>query len=893
MSVLKQFEDLQRRAESLAAEVVEHRRIAEYLRDSETRYRHLFDANPLPMWVYDLDSLKFLAVNEAATEHYGYSQEQFLTMSITDIRPDSDVLAVQEIANAKKGQAGFTHAGIWRHRKSDGTIIKVEITSHPIDFSGHRAKLVLANDVTDRVEQERKIARLSRVRAVTSGISSATLRLRDRNELLQEACRVATIEGVFPLAWVNAIDAHGNRGEMIAWHGDERAVALIAKLGQPQGWAEEDRPSVRAVRARRCVVVNDVASDPTMAAVRDEMLVGAFRSSAAFPLFVDGNVVAVLVLLASERDFFDAEEIALLESLAADLSYALDYIDKSERLDYLASYDTLTGLPNVRLFGDRLEQFVNASRAERAPVCVVVLDLERFTQINDSLGRSAGDELLRQVAARFGEFLIEPYTLGRVAADTFAAATPNDSRSVVTTLRERMFDALKQPFDIDGREVRITAQAGIAVYPADGDNGHNVFKNAEAALKLAKSSGKHYLYYSAEMNVRIAKRIAFEEQLRIAVAKQQFVLHYQPRVDMISGELVGAEALIRWQHPDKGLVAPSNFITVAEETGLIVPIGAWAIDAVCAQQAAWIAAGINTVPIAVNLSPVQFDKDDLLKSVSDALARHRLDAHHLELELTESTVMNDSAAAIKTLQALRKAGVNLALDDFGTGYSSLALLKRFPFRSVKIDQSFVVDITRNAEDAAIATAIIAMAHRLNLKVVAEGIETQGQFNYLRAQGCDEMQGNFFSPAVAKETFESQLRDHKHVSVPEPPSADQRTLLLVDDESGIRAALTRMLRGDGYRILTASNGAEGLEVLAVNPVQVIISDQRMPGMSGTEFLNVVKELYPDTVRIILSGYTDIEVVTESVNRGAVFKFLTKPWDDDLLREQVRDAFRRHR
>jgi len=893
MSVLKQFEDLQRRAESLAAEVVEHRRIAEYLRDSETRYRHLFDANPLPMWVYDLDSLKFLAVNEAAIEHYGYSQEQFLTMSITDIRPDSDVLAVQEIANAKKGQAGFTHAGIWRHRKSDGTIIKVEITSHPIDFSGHRAKLVLANDVTDRVEQERKIARLSRVRAVTSGISSATLRLRDRNELLQEACRVATIEGVFPLAWVNAIDAHGNRGEMIAWHGDERAVALIAKLGQPQGWAEEDRPSVRAVRARRCVVVNDVASDPTMAAVRDEMLVGAFRSSAAFPLFVDGNVVAVLVLLASERDFFDAEEIALLESLAADLSYALDYIDKSERLDYLASYDTLTGLPNVRLFGDRLEQFVNASRAERAPVCVVVLDLERFTQINDSLGRSAGDELLRQVAARFGEFLIEPYTLGRVAADTFAAATPNDSRSVVTTLRERMFDALKQPFDIDGREVRITAQAGIAVYPADGDNGHNVFKNAEAALKLAKSSGKHYLYYSAEMNVRIAKRIAFEEQLRIAVAKQQFVLHYQPRVDMISGELVGAEALIRWQHPDKGLVAPSNFITVAEETGLIVPIGAWAIDAVCAQQAAWIAAGINTVPIAVNLSPVQFDKDDLLKSVSDALARHRLDAHHLELELTESTVMNDSAAAIKTLQALRKAGVNLALDDFGTGYSSLALLKRFPFRSVKIDQSFVVDITRNAEDAAIATAIIAMAHRLNLKVVAEGIETQGQFNYLRAQGCDEMQGNFFSPAVAKETFESQLRDNKHMSVPEPPSADQRTLLLVDDESGIRAALTRMLRGDGYRILTASNGAEGLEVLAVNPVQVIISDQRMPGMSGTEFLNVVKELYPDTVRIILSGYTDIEVVTESVNRGAVFKFLTKPWDDDLLREQVRDAFRRHR
>jgi EAL domain-containing protein (putative c-di-GMP-specific phosphodiesterase class I)/CheY-like chemotaxis protein len=341
------------------------------------------------------------------------------------------------------------------------------------------------------------------------------------------------------------------------------------------------------------------------------------------------------------------------------------------------------------------------------------------------------------------------------------------------------------------------------------------------------------------------------------------------------------------------LIPPVKFISLAEETGLIVPIGSWAIHAVCAQQAEWIEAGLGTVPVAVNLSSVQFDNDDLLETVNQALAAHSLDAKHLDLELTESAVMRDSAAAVKTLQALRKRGVGLALDDFGTGYSSLALLKRFPFRSVKIDQSFVADITQNAEDAAIATAIIAMAHRLNLKVVAEGVETQGQFNYLRTQGCDEMQGNFFSAAVTKEAFESQLRNHKRVNLPAPTPADQRTLLLVDDEPGVRAALSRMLRPDGYRILTAATGSEGLEVLAVNQVQVIISDQRMPGMSGTEFLSTVKELYPDTVRIILSGYTDLAVVTESVNRGAVFKFLTKPWDDDLLREQVRDAFRRYR
>lgn len=888
---LKRIQNLQRRAHTLENELVERERITGSLRESEVSYRHLFDANPIPMWVYDLETLKFLAVNEAAVDHYGYTREQFLAMSIADIRPEADVSALQEIV--KEGHPGILHAGIWRHRKHDGTIIKVQITSHPIDFSGRRAKLVLASDVTERIEQEHKIARLSRIRAVTAGITSAMLRLRDRDELLQEACRVATAEGVFPIAWISAIGRQAEHCEVIAWHGDMHAVDLIKALTERNAWAENTLPFARAAQTRHSVIVNDVSTDPTVASIRSELLRGAYRSCAAFPLLVEGAVVAVLVLLATERDFFDAEEIALLDSLAADLSYALEYIEKTRRLDYLSKYDTLTELPNLALFADRLEQFIHASRQEQRAVCVSVVDLERFTQINDTFGRHTGDELLRQVGARFGECLIEPYTLGRVAADTFAVASPGESDSIATKLCDRIFDALKQPFVVDGHEIRVAAQIGIALFPEDGDDGHVLFKNAEAALKRAKSSGQRHLYYSSEMNARDAERMAIEEQLRRAIDKNQFILHYQPRVDLVNGALVGAEALIRWQHPDRGLLGPNDFIALAEQTGLIVPIGTWAIHAVCAQQAEWIAAGLGAVPIAVNLSSVQFDKADLLAIVNDALAAHALDAKHLELELTESAVMSDYAAAATTLQALYKRGVRLALDDFGTGYSSLALLKRFPFRSVKIDQSFVADITQNAEDAAIATAIIAMAHRLNLKVIAEGVETQGQFNYLRAQSCDEMQGNFFSPAVCKEAFEAQLRSNRRLTLPAPAPADRHTLLLVDDEPGIRTALSRLLRGDGYHILTAATGVEGLEMLAINPVQVIISDQRMPGMSGTEFLSTVKELYPDTVRIILSGYTDLEVVTESVNRGAVFKFLTKPWDDNLLREQVRDAFRRYR
>lgn len=882
------IEYLERRADELQTEVVTRARMVEGLRESENNYRHLFEANPFPMWVYDVETLRFLAVNDAAVEHYGYSRARFLAMTIADIRPDHD-LAALHASVAMSSSSGLAHSGIWRHRRSDGTIIEVEITSHEFTFSGRLARLVLANDVTQRLDQERKISRLNRIRAITAAMTSAMLRLHDRDALLQEACRVATTEGVFAFAWIRFIDRSINDAGPIIWHGEPGAHALLERFLASEAWPESDRPSSRAAQGRRPVVINDMAAEPMLYPVRQEMLRHELRSCAAFPLFAGGAVVAVLVLLAKEQGVFDAGEIELLDLLTADLSYALESIEKSRQLEYVTSHDILTGLPNAHLFAKRLEQFVNASREESSSVCVIAIDLERFTQINDSLGRDVGDGVLREVAHRFRGALKEPYALARIGADTFAAAIP--SHVDLTRLPDRLLDALQRPFEVSGQEVILSAQAGVALFPTDGADGGIVFKNAEAALKHAKSSGQRCEYYSSEMNARIAERRLLGEQLRAAIAAREFVLYYQPRVDVVSGKLVGAEALIRWQHPTRGIVSPSNFIPIAEETGLIVPIGAWAIDEVCRQQTEWLADGVRIVPMAVNLSSVQLDRADLLKVVREALAAHRLDSKYLELELTESAVMNDPFAAATTLRALREIGVSLALDDFGTGYSSLALLKRFPFRSVKIDQSFVMEVTRNADDAAIANAIIAMAHQLALKVVAEGVETEGQWNYLRLQGCDEMQGSLFGAAAPVDTFESLLRGHVRLPVLKVPATDRRTLLLVDDEAGIRSALTRMLRKDGYRILTASSGAEALDVLAVNPVQVIISDQRMPGMSGTEFLAIVKQLYPDTVRIILSGYTDLQVVTESVNQGAVFKFLTKPWSDDLLREQVRDAFRR--
>ena len=893
---LKLFEDMRRHADELRIEIVERKQAQEALRESNEKFNQLADHISDAFWIRSADMRDIEYVSQAFERIWGRSisaayanPHEWVEYILRDDRVRVAEAFARFVADTPRLDIEY------RIVRPDGAIRWVRVRGfHIRDAQGKVLRLAgIVTDITERREQRDKIVRLSRIHSVISGISSASLRLRDRDELLREACRVATTEGVFPIAWISAIDPQTGQSEIVAWHGeDPHGVDVIMKLNARQTWRAQDRPSYRAAHSARPVVINDLSTDPTMAAIRPELMQCGYRACAAFPLCHETSVVAVLVLLASELDFFDAEEVKLLEWLTADLSFALGNIQKSRRLEYLALYDALTGLPNARLFSDRLEHLVHAARQDDCPLCVVVIDLERFTRINDARGRHVGDALLQQVGKRLEQFLVEPYALGRISADTFAAASARDGEHIATKLYERMLEALDQPFQIDGCDVGISMQAGIALFPADGADGREVFRNAEAALKLAKSSGERHAYHSSEMNARIAQQLALADQLRAAVDAQQFVLHYQWRVDMISGERVGAEALIRWQHPQLGLLAPAGFIALAEETGLIVAIGAWVIDTVCAQQAAWIAAKLPAVPIAVNVSSVQFEKSDFLQTVRHALATHHVDAKLLDLELTESVVMSDSVAAAATLKALRKLGIGLALDDFGTGYSSLAHLKRFPFNSVKIDRSFVTDITRNAEDAAIATAIIAMAHSLNLKVVAEGVETLGQFNYLRAQACDEMQGFFYNPAVATDQFEADLRSGQHMKLPETSPLDQRTLLLVDDEPGIRSALTRMFRRDGYRILTAASGLEALDLLAINAVQVIISDQRMPGMCGTEFLNTVKQLHPDTVRIILSGYTDLEVVTESVNRGAVFKFLTKPWDDDLLREQVRDAFRRY-
>ena len=746
--------------------------------------------------------------------------------------------------------------------------------------------------VTQLELEQAKTARLSRIHAMLSGTNSAIVRMREPQALVDEACQIAVQSGGFGLAWIALVAENRMELELAACRGVE--FGLLAALlhvpgAQPLGLPEQ------VLQTGRAVCYNDVRTATEGDRISRDALARGYLSVVGLPLVVMDRTVGVMALYAREPGYFDDEELKLLGELAVDISFGLQAIANAKRASFLAYYDALTALPNTTLFLDRLDQLVKTASRVNQGVFVIALNLDRFKPLNDVLGRHVGDQVLRTVARRLNEWISHTRSVAHLGADNFAVLGEQMHSTEVVVLCEQIMAILSVPMVVDGKTLHVSARCGIALYPADADNAESLFKNAEAALKQAKSTKAQYSFYSPQINARMAEKIALEAALKVALDEQQFVLHFQPKVDLATGRIAGAEALIRWQQPERGLVPPFEFIPLAEETGLIVPIGAWVIRAVCAQQAAWLREGLAIVPVALNLSALQFREGNVLDEVRAALAAHGLAPHWLELELTESLVMQDPAEAEKTLHAFRELGLRLSLDDFGTGYSSLAYLKRFPFNTVKIDRSFVTDITHKPEDAAISMAIIGMAHSLHMKVVAEGVETEAQLRFLRARQCDQIQGYFFSRPIPADGFAAMLRADTHLELEdgEGDGAAQNTLLLVDNEPAILSALSRTLRRQGYRIVTASDSQQALELLALHPVQVVLCGQRLHGMTGVDFLSIVAQLYPDTMRMVLSGYTDLQSVLDVVNRAEIYRFLTKPWDDEQLRQNIREAFRRYR
>lgn len=423
-----------------------------------------------------------------------------------------------------------------------------------------------------------------------------------------------------------------------------------------------------------------------------------------------------------------------------------------KRLVQLANYDSLTGLPNRTLFRDRLTHAVAQAHRKDHLVALLYLDLDRFKMINDSLGHHAGDELLKGVSERLLSNAREEDTVARLGGDEFTVIlegiTNNEDATIVA---RKILEVMGKPFYLDGHEVFVTTSIGITIFPVDAQDIDELLKNADTAMYRAKEQGRNnYQFYTADMNAKAVEHLIMESSLRHALERNEFVLHYQPQVDLHSREITGMESLLRWNHPELGLLYPDQFMQLAEETGLIVSIGEWVLNQACEQAADWHGAGLSGMRLAVNLSALQFRTDSLVETVAKALRLSGFDPKCLELEITESFLLDNVDSAIEKLRNLSSLGVDLAIDDFGTGYSSLSYLKQFPLNTLKIDQSFVRDISTDPDDAAIAEAIVALGRSLHLRVMAEGVETEEQLNFLRTRGCDQAQGFLISRPVPGE-----------------------------------------------------------------------------------------------------------------------------------------------
>ncbi len=434
--------------------------------------------------------------------------------------------------------------------------------------------------------------------------------------------------------------------------------------------------------------------------------------------------------------------------------------EAEERIRYMAGHDALTGLPNRALLKDRLTQSIADAKRAGLSVWVAFLDIDRFKLVNDSLGHGAGDVLLTTVASRLRAVLREGDTVARLGGDEFVLVlTEHASGSLTPLIVQRVMEAVEQPLSTHGHELLPTCSMGVSVFPDDGHDAGTLIEHADITMYRAKQQGRNgFCFYASSMNERARERLVIERELRVALEQGQFVLHYQPQVEIATGRIVGVEALVRWNHPVRGLVPPADFIGIAEDMGLIVPLGQWILLTACEQNRAWQRAGLTPMRVAVNLSARQFAERGLAASIGSALDKTRLDARYLEVEITESLVMSDVERTIATLRELKQLGVHISIDDFGTGYSSLAYLKRFSVDTVKIDRSFVRDITADPEDAAIVKAIISLAHSIGHRVVAEGVEDGAQLRFLANHRCDIAQGYLFSRPVSAEELTDYLED---------------------------------------------------------------------------------------------------------------------------------------
>lgn len=754
---------VQKRTEALRKESEERRRVEQ----EQARLAAIIAATPDFVATGDASGQVYY-VNEAGMKMIGREEAQdYAKMSLGDGHPDWALELVRE--------TGIPHAiehGVWSAEtaflRPDGT--EMPVLQVIIAHKGHDGSLeylsTIARDITDQKEQERRIRRLNRVYAVLSGINTAIVRTSDREALFREACRIAVEYGQFKMAWIGMLDAEGERIVPVSWSGMADGYLDHLDLTLKEDDSNVRGPTGKALHDKTFCISNDISKDPLMAQWKDEALRSGFGSAVALPLLLNDKAIGVYCLYASETNFFDVEEMKLLSEVAGDISFALDHIEKERRANYLAYYDELTDLPNSALFLDRVNQVLHVAEKNSSRAAVAVIDLDRFRFVNETFGRVAGDALLKQVVERLRKVGLERHHLARVGANTFSLVMDNieSASDVAFALEDEVLSQFNHPFTVADKELGVSVKAGITLFPSDGGDADVLFRNAEAALKNAKLSGDKYLFYTPEINASVAENLTLENKLRHALEQEQFVLHYQPKLNLKSGQIVGLEALLRWNDPESGLVSPAKFIPLLEETGMILEVGRWALEKSVSDTIKWVQEGLQPPRTAVNVSAIQLRQKDFVSVIGSVLEGVSEAERYLDLEITESLIMHDIEANIRKLLQVQEMDVKIAIDDFGTGYSSLSYIAKLPVNSLKIDRSFIMNMMDSSDDLSIVSTIISLAHALEIAVVAEGVENKAQADLLRLLKCDEIQGYLFSPAVPAEQISVYLREKKAMSV---------------------------------------------------------------------------------------------------------------------------------
>ncbi len=741
-------------------------RAQEALRKSEEQFHTLVEAVPQIVWMGRPDGGN-IYLSQKWTDFTGLTPEEGAGDGWANpLHPDDRQPSLDAWQKAKDTRAPISMES--RLRRADGVYRWWLVQGVPQqDQAGNIIRWFgTCTDIHDLKTAEIKIKRLNRVYAVLSRINALIVRATDRDALFSGACRIAVEEGGFRMSAMCLVDQRTMKISAVASAGkDDELIALVKNTLSS---ADEGQKTLiaQAFRGETALVATDLENDPRVLHGKACVKFGV-RSIAALPIIVSDEAVGVLTLYAEEANFFDEEEMTLLIELVNDIAFAIDHINKDERLKYLSYYDELTGLANRSLFLERVGQYLRGEVSARHRIAVLLIDLNQFKNVNDSLGRPAGDALLKQVGEWLARNRGDANLVARLGADHFAVVLPNvaQGRDLARQIDEMLSAFIAHPFSPQDAVVRVFATVGVALFPNDGADAETLFRNAEAALKKAKARGDRYLFYTSAMTAAVEGKLGLETQLREALEKDQFVLYYQPKVSAATGLLTGAEALIRWNDPQTGLAPPGRFIPSLEETGLIYEVGRWVIATAIKDYARWRAAGFLVGRISVNVSPIQLRDPDFVAELERTVDIDPHAAAGLELEITEGLIMEDIDRNIVSLRAIRAMGLTVAIDDFGTGFSSLSYLAKLPVDALKIDRSFIIEMTRNSEGLALVSTIINLAHGLNLKVVAEGVESEKQSRLLGLLGCDDMQGFFFSKPIPGEVFESKYLKKALTDIP--------------------------------------------------------------------------------------------------------------------------------